>query len=200
MNAIFYHITKELSYWGGTNQPSIPSWQPNPTQPTQPRPTQPSQPVQPQPRPTQPTLAPSGPISPSPRQIPRPSPHLTSAEQQLIRLVNEERARHGLHPLQVDQTLVRFAKDKSRQMATNRSVTHGSRLALEQNLRQASVSFVRVGENIAQSTSVEGVHRGLLNSTKGHRDNILSSTHTHIGVGIVQYGTSYYATQLFIQR
>ncbi len=193
--------------------PSIPDSQPSePTQPNtaasnlwgsywstvnwQSGTTQPSQPVQPQPIvPIQPTQ----PVQQQPRQVPKPSSNLTSMERQWIGMVNQERTERGLQPLQTDITLVRIAKDKSHLMASTGNVEHGSRSQFHAILDDAGVSYRQAGENIARAASLIRIHNGLMASS-GHRANILTTGYTHIGVGIVQYGTSYYATQVFIRR
>lgn len=66
-------------------------------------------------------------------------------------------------------------------------------------LDQAGVSYSRAGENIAKTGDVSRAHTLFMNSA-GHRANVLHSGYTHIGVGIVKRGTSYYVTQIFIKR
>lgn len=182
--------------WGYWNNSSWSNPQPStPTQPVDPKPVDPK-PVDP--KPTEPTNPhnPLEPITPEPNKVPRPSSSLTRIEQQLIDLVNEARIANGLKPLQVDMTLVSLAKDKSHEMATTGEVTHYSRTQFNNSLRNAGVNFKASGENIAKAGSVTRVHNGLMNSS-GHRANILSSSYTHIGVGIVQFGTMYYSTEIF---
>lgn len=186
------------AYWGhldlkGMFQPAKPSTPTTPTPtPNVPEPVhpEPSQPVQPQP---------SQPLQPLPNRVPKPSSSLSSNEKELIDLVNKERVAAGLHPLEVDMTLVQLAKDKSHEMAVTSDVSHYSRSKFHANLDAAGVSYRQAGENIARATSISRVHNGLMNSS-GHRANIMASSYTHIGVGVVKYGTSYYATQIFIAR
>lgn len=183
------------SYWGHLNlkdmfspQPSKPVV-PDPSVPN-PEPSKPQPPVQPQP---------NQPLQPLPNNVPTPSSSLSSNEKELIDLVNKERIAAGLNPLEVDMTLVQLAKDKSHEMAVTSDVSHYSRSKFHGNLDAAGVSYRQAGENIARATSISRVHNGLMNSS-GHRANIMASTYTHIGVGVVRYGTSYYATEIFIRR
>ncbi len=185
------------SYWSNVSSYTSPS-QPNPVQPTSPQqPVEPNDPVTAPTNPVQPQ--PSAPLQPQPRKVPAPVSSLTSLERQLIDLVNKERTDRGLNALQIDMTLVQLAKDKSHDMATTGNVSHYSRTQFHANLESAGVSFIQAGENLARAASLQRVHNGLMTSS-GHRANILASGYTHIGVGIVQYGTSYYATQIFIRR
>lgn len=154
--------------------------------PTQPAPTKPA-PIQP------------APTKPAPTQ---PSAGLSAAEQQMLDLVNRERAKGGLRPLQADQTLTRLARMKSQDMITNRyfshqSPTYGSPF---QMLKTYGVSYRTAAENIAGNRSVEAAHVALMNSA-GHRANIMNGQLTHVGIGIVSggsYGMMF--TQLFIGR
>jgi uncharacterized YkwD family protein len=119
----------------------------------------------------------------------------------LIDLVNQERTKAGLKPLQVDMDLVRVAKTKSHDMAENNYFSHVSpTLGTVYNmLDREGIYYTRAGENIARAASVNRAHELFMNSS-GHRANILHSGYTHIGVGIVKHGTSYRVTQVFIKR
>lgn len=190
-------------YWWQPALPTQPAWPSQPAQPTQPtQPTEPAQPVEPN-KPTGPVspAEPSRPADPVKNKVPFPSLALSSDEQRLIDLVNEERAKAGLNPLQVDMNLVRVAKTKSHDMAENNyfshvSPTHGT---VYNMLDREGIYYTRAGENIARAASVSRAHELFMNSS-GHRANILHSGYTHIGVGIVKYGTSYRVTQVFIKR
>lgn len=158
--------------------------------------TQPSTPVpQPQPQP-QPSPA------PAPTPAPAPAGQLTAEEQQMVNLVNAERVKAGLQPLQVDMTLVRLARMKSQDMIdknyfAHQSPTYGSPFDM---MRNYGVSFRYAGENLAGNQTVERAHAALMNSP-GHRANILNPNFTHIGIGIVAggpYGKMF--TQMFVGR
>lgn len=184
-------------YWWQPNlpaQPSQPTW---PNQPNEPKtPSEPAQPVDP----VQP-VEPSKPVEPVENKVPFPSLSLSSDEQRLIDLVNQERAKAGLNPLQIDMDLVRVAKMKSHDMAENNYFSHVSPTygTVYNMLDREGIFYTRAGENIARAASVSRAHELFMNSS-GHRANILHSGYTHIGVGIVKYGTSYRVTQVFIKR
>jgi len=173
-------------------QPTLPA--PNPQPNPQPNPN-------PNPNPSNPILPvqPSKPGSGS--QVPAPSANLTSEEQRLIDQVNQERIKNGRQPLQIDYTLVALAKKKSHDMAVNSYFSHVSPTygTVYNMLDQAGVSYSRAGENIAKTGDVSRAHSLFMNSS-GHRANVLHSGYTHIGVGIVKHGTSYYVTQIFIKK
>lgn len=136
---------------------------------------------QPQPNP-QPAPQPQ----PSPQPQPTPQPQgLTTAEQQMFNLVNQERANAGLPLLQFDYPLVRIARMKSQDMVDNHyfghnSPTYGSPFDM---MKSAGITYSYAGENIAGAPSVQSAHTALMNSP-GHRANILNPNYTRIGIGI----------------
>ncbi len=127
---------------------------------------------------------------------------ISSSEQQMINLVNQSRAQNDLPALQSDNQLSEIARIKSKDMIdgnyfSHNSPTHGSPFDM---LKNFGVSYIKAGENIAGNQTVEKAHEALMNSS-GHRQNILSSEYTHIGIGIQeggQYGNMF--TQMFIQK
>jgi len=158
--------------------------------------TNPQTPTQPKPEPTQPAPKPEEPATPA------PTTGLTADEQQMINLVNQERKAQGLKPLEVDMQLVKLARMKSQDMIdknyfSHTSPTYGSPFDM---MKKYGVSYKTAGENLAGASSVATAHKNLMNS-EGHRKNILNSSFTHIGIGIVNggpYGKMY--TQLFIGK
>lgn len=122
-------------------------------------------------------------------------------QNEVVRLVNVERAKNGLAALSIDATITKTATLKSQDMAKNNyfshtSPTYGSPFDL---MKQYGVSYRSAGENIAMGqTSPAQVMNGWMNS-QGHRENILKSSYTKIGVGVAQNANgTYYWTQHFI--
>jgi len=103
---------------------------------------------------------------------------------EVVRLVNEERAKAGLGPLKVHNELTRVALDKAKDLYHNnyfshQSPTYGSPFDM---MRSYGISFRSAGENIAKGQrSPQEVMNAWMNSS-GHRANILSGNFTHIGV------------------
>jgi len=130
--------------------------------------------------------------------IPQLDPLVRSFEQEVIRLVNEQRVKNGLNPLTENWQLSRVARYKSQDMVDNRyfshtSPTYGSPF---QMIRDFGISFRRAGENIAYGQRTpQAVVNAWMNSS-GHRANILNASYTQIGVGYVAEGN--YWTQMFI--
>jgi uncharacterized YkwD family protein/spore coat assembly protein SafA len=124
-------------------------------------------------------------------------------EQQVLELVNQERAKANLQPLKMDWELQRVARTKSCDMAqkgyfSHQSPTYGSPFDM---MKQFNISFKTAGENIAsgQRTPQE-VMQSWMNS-QGHRENILKAEYTHLGVGYCAGGSmGHMWTQMFIGK
>ncbi len=132
--------------------------------------------------------------------IPTLNASVDAYEREVVRLVNLERAKAGLSPLEYDWQLSRVARYKSEDMQKNKyfshtSPTYGSPFNM---MKSFGISYKTAGENIAKGYQTpSAVVDGWMNS-KGHRANILNSSFTHIGVGYVASGN--YWTQMFVGR
>ena len=123
-------------------------------------------------------------------------------EQEVIRLVNIERANRGLKPLAHNWELSRVARFKSMDMRdrayfSHQSPTYGSPFEM---IRNFGLSYTAAGENIAagQRTAAAVVEAWM--NSQGHRENILNATYTQIGVGYASGGSmGHYWTQMFIR-
>jgi uncharacterized YkwD family protein/spore coat assembly protein SafA len=134
--------------------------------------------------------------------IPSAAPE-QSAEEQVVQLVNKERAKYGLKPLKSNWELSRTARFKSQDMINknyfdHNSPTYGTPFKMMQSF---GISYKTAGENIAAGqTTPQAVVTAWMNS-EGHRKNILSSSYTEIGVGYAKGGSyGHYWTQMFIGR
>ena len=113
--------------------------------------------------------------------IPETDASVRACEQEVVRLVNAERAKHGLAALTEDWELSRVARYKSQDMHDNRyfahnSPTYGTPFRM---LRAFGLSYRTAGENIAMGYAAPAaVVAGWMNS-EGHRANILSSAYTN---------------------
>ncbi len=127
---------------------------------------------------------------------------LKSIEEEVVRLVNVERANRGLYALAINGKLSRIARRKSRNMIdemyfSHESPTYGSPFHMMESF---GLTFTAAAENIAygQRTPAEVVKDWM--DSPGHRSNILSTNVTQIGVGAAKAanGTLYW-TQMFIR-
>ncbi len=121
-------------------------------------------------------------------------------ENEVIRLVNEERRKNGLSPLQANWELSRVARYKSQDMRDKRyfshtSPTYGSPFTMMQNF---GIRYRSAGENIAMGQRTPAAVVNAWMQSSGHRANILNASFTEIGVGYVADGN--YWTQMFIGR
>jgi len=113
--------------------------------------------------------------------------NLGAYEQQVVNLVNKERAAVGLPALKVNTKLAGVAEKKAEDLRDNnyfahQSPTYGSPFDM---MKQFGISYTSAGENIAKGQQTpEAVMNGWMNS-QGHKDNILNSSFTEIGVGYV---------------
>lgn len=175
------------------------------TQPVQPAPTPPEveEPVQPEPTPPK-TEEPTEPAKPT---NPEPEPNnsliqpLRQEAQYMVNLVNNERIKNGLKPLQVLPELTKAAEDKSIDMVANNYFSHTSPTygQFYQLVYSRNIPFRSVGENLAMAANTTKAFY-LLMASEGHKKNILNPGFTHIGVGIVRNQYGVVVTQLFITQ
>jgi uncharacterized protein YkwD len=112
-----------------------------------------------------------------------------AAEQQMLALVNKERAERGLRPLVVRASLTKLARAHSADMLERGYFSHVTPEGLSPSGRAdaAGISYLVFGENLALSPDVPTAHQGLMDSP-GHRANILAADYGHVGIGIQDAG------------
>lgn len=121
-----------------------------------------------------------------------------SFARQVVKLVNEERAKAGLNELTIDTNVEAAAQVRAGEIKQSFSHTRPDGSQFSTALKEQGVSYRGTGENIAWGQkSPEAVMQAWMNSD-GHRANILNAKFTKIGVGYYQdaNGTNYW-TQLF---
>lgn len=117
---------------------------------------------------------------------------------QVVRLVNEERAKEGLSALTVDAGLEAAGNVRAKEIVSSFAHTRPNGTSFATAIQEQGVSYRSSGENIAWGQrSPEEVVNAWMNSP-GHRANIMNAQFTRIGVGHYQNsaGTNYWA-QLF---
>lgn len=110
-------------------------------------------------------------------------------EAEMLRMINEERRKHGLKELQADGEMLQVARAHSHDMFVNGYFAHDN---LEgkgpfDRMRAANIRFAAAGENLALAQTVEIAHVNLMNSP-GHRANILNPSFGRVGIGILDGG------------
>lgn len=210
-NNIFYFFTKNQD--NTTTQPSTPvneqeqKEQQQPTTPEKPEAEQeqPKEEVQPE-EPKQ-EAQPEQPKEEEKVQQPESEDQtndvVNAKELKMLEYINNERAKAGVAPLQMDTEVARVAQIKSQDMVDNNyfshtSPTYGSPFDMMKNF---GIRYRAAGENIAINSTMAKAHTALMNS-QGHRKNILNPNFTHIGIGIVPSGSSsgITVTQMFIGK
>lgn len=109
------------------------------------------------------------------------------AEQQMFNLVNQERTKAGLKPLQWDPQLQQLARQHSMEMFQMGYFAHDSPVSGTpfDRMSKAGIQFAFAGENLAFAPNVQIAHEGLMNSP-GHRANILRPQFGKIGIGVIK--------------
>lgn len=166
---------------------------------TAPAPAEPSKPTE-QPAPA--TNAETTTKATAPIATAVPSAEYGTMEQQVVALVNKERAANGLAELNVNYSLAGVAETKAEDLRdqnyfAHQSPTYGSPFEM---MEQFSIRFSTAGENLArgQRTPEEVVEDWM--ESPGHKANILNSDYTEIGVGYVKANNGYaYWVQHFIR-
>lgn len=118
--------------------------------------------------------------------------------QQVVDLVNTERAKEGLAPLTIDPSVEKAATVRANEIQSKFDHTRPNGSSFSSALKEQGVNYRGAGENIAWGQRTpEEVVTAWMNSA-GHRANIMNKSFTHIGVGNTQNGSgTQYWVQLF---
>lgn len=155
-------------------------------------------------KPSTPTPAPTP--NPTPAPTPGPKSETDRFDQEVLKLVNQERTQRGLKPLTLNAKLDQAADKHSKDMAEKDFFSHTGKngSSIGDRASAAGYQWSRLGENIAAGQRTpESVVQGWMNSS-GHRANILNPNYAHMGLGYkslspdtgnVNYGR--YWTQMF---
>ncbi|MEU4266982.1 CAP domain-containing protein [Streptomyces sp. NPDC026092] len=179
-----------------TSPSATPSQKPKP----KPTPTPSKTTAAPKPKPSKPAVTPSKTAKPKPAPTTaKPAPRTeapakpaaptqsraAAAEAEVVRLVNEERAKVGCSAVRSDAALAKLAGDFSADMAARGFFDHTDPDGDTpwERARQAGVTGMG-GENIARGQAdAAAVMESWMNSD-GHRANILNCDYTTLGVGV----------------
>lgn len=145
-----------------------------------------------------PSAAPSPPAGPDPEDP-------AAAEARVIAAINATRGRHGLPPLEPSPALQAVARAHSAEMLRQGLLAHilpGSG-DIGERLRRARIPFRKALENLAKGQSALSAHEATEESP-AHRDNLLTSGPTQVGVGIARAtlpggGPVVYLTEVFVE-
>ena len=131
-------------------------------------------------------------------QNPEEDTNERSYAEQVVYLVNQERAKAGLPELNMQTDITAAANVRAKEIQQSFSHTRPNGSSFSSALKEQGISFIGSGENIAYGQKTpEQVMEGWMNS-EGHRANILNGKYKNIGVGYDQdeRGVNYWV-QLF---
>ncbi len=132
----------------------------------------------------------------------KPSPEMPEQEnltyvEQVVQLVNVERAKEGLAPLKLNTKVSAAAQVRAKEIVASFSHTRPDGSSFATALKEQNISYRRAGENIAWGQkSPQEVVTAWMNSS-GHRANIMNENFTSIGVGYHRQNGVNYWCQLF---
>ncbi|MFC4322468.1 CAP domain-containing protein [Litchfieldia salsa] len=111
--------------------------------------------------------------------------HSSSFEEQVVQLVNQERAKAGLKPLTHRADLKNVAHKKAQDMINSNYFSHTSPNygSPFQMLKTFGISYQSAGENIAKGQKTPKEVMNAWMNSPGHRANILKPEYDSIGVG-----------------
>ena len=125
-----------------------------------------------------------------------------SQAQQVVDLVNAERAKAGCAAVTVDDKLTLAAQQHSQDQADHKSMTHtgsdGSNAG--QRLDRAGYSWRTYGENVAWNQQTPAAVMNAWMNSSGHRANILNCAFTEIGVGVASSNGPYWTQDFAAPR
>ncbi|MEY2393727.1 MAG: hypothetical protein QOF94_72 [Acidobacteriaceae bacterium] len=146
-------------------------------------------------RPAQASLKPVA--SPSP-DIPF-SDYDPQAEELLLSLANQARAKAGLRSLTLDSGLCQAARAHAHAMAREHQLSHqfDGELPLARRLADTTNTLLdQEGENVAFDFDAESGHKHLMLSPP-HRANLLKASYNVVGLGVIRSGGRLYIVQDF---
>lgn len=118
------------------------------------------------------------------KPVPRPN-----LEARMLELVNAERAKEGIAPLEADPEQTQVARAHSKDMFARGYFAHENPDGESpfDRMKKAGVKFYTAGENLALAQTLEIAHRNLMNSP-GHRANIMNPAFGRLGIGVMDGG------------
>ncbi len=122
--------------------------------------------------------------------------------ERIVELVNEERAKDGVAPVTLNETLTDAAMLRAEEITEQFSHTRPDNTSCFTVLKDYNIGYYACAENIAAGNSTADATMNQWVNSSGHYNNLMNATYTEIGVGVVyapdsEYG--YYWVQLFIK-
>jgi uncharacterized protein YkwD len=121
-----------------------------------------------------------------------------TAERQLVQLINQARARHGLPLLHEDARLQAAARTHAQLMASQNTLSHqlpGESILLKR-LALTGAYFYAAGETAAFNYSADAAQESFMYSPP-HRTIILDPQYDMVGIGVVECDGMFWVTEDF---
>ena len=125
---------------------------------------------------------------------------MSSEQRQALKLLNDDRKKRNLAPLQFNPQLANLAESYARDMIDRDFFSHRNPEGQSpfERMQEKQITFNYAGENIAFNDSVYSAQQAFMHSPT-HKANILSPNYTQVGIGIVKSSTGrIYVVQEFI--
>ena len=125
---------------------------------------------------------------------------MSSDQRQALKLLNDDRKKRNLVPLQFNPQLANLAESYARDMIDRDFFSHRNPEGQSpfERMQEKQITFNYAGENIAFNDSVYSAQQAFMHSPT-HKANILSPNYTQVGIGIVKSSTGrIYVVQEFI--
>ena len=125
---------------------------------------------------------------------------LDSFEAQIVRRINEERAKKKSPPLSINERLNATADQKSRDMLERNYFSHKNPEGdfIWKQMKKNGYAYRYAGENLARNFSEADSVVSAWMQSESHRKNILGNNFDEIGIGVEKDGQGrFYITSLF---
>ena len=117
------------------------------------------------------------------------------SERAFAKRINRARDNNGRGRLRADPELAKAARSHTHGMARKTSLYHTP----QPRLGRKVTNWMVLGENVGVGGSVSELHRAFMQSP-GHRENVLYSSYTYVGVGVVERAGRMWVTVTFESR
>ena len=109
-----------------------------------------------------------------------------NSEDEMLKLVNQERTSQGLPLLRMGDGLRQLARHHAQDMFSRGYFSHYTPEGLSpfERMKEAGIIYIYAGENLALAPDVQKAEDGLMDSP-GHRENILNPNFNKIGIGVI---------------
>lgn len=109
-------------------------------------------------------------------------------EEEMLRLVNIERAKADVGPVTMDKSLRDLARAHSLDMFRRGYFSHYTPEGKDpfDRMQAYNIRYMAAGENLALAPTVDMAHTGLMNSP-GHKRNILDPKYNKLGIGAYKH-------------